>query len=323
MQRTKLIILIVFTYVLLQFSWWAYMLVKLNAALYEQKIELANLNSSIDDAYQTKQNLDASLKLKYWMIAGEGLVFIGLMVFGISKLLNAYNKEMDLAQRQKNFLLSITHEFKSPLAAVRLNMQTMQKHQLDDEKRKMVITSTLLEANRLNTLVENALMAAQIETHNFVQSTTPFNFSKCISTQMQARALVSKKIKTCYTNIEPEVYITGDCISLSSVVFNIVENAEKYTADEARIEVHLYKKHKEAELIIKDNGFGIAPEERDKIFEKFYRIGNEDTRKSKGTGLGLYIVKKLVEIHHGKIAVRENYPQGTVFQINFPLVNAE
>lgn len=322
MQKTKAILFIVFTYVLMQFSWWAYMLVKLNSEMFEHKMELVKFQDKSLKPAIIQKDLNAALKHRYWMVAGEGLVFVGLLVYGVSRLLHAYNKEMELAARQKNFLLSITHEFKSPLAAVKLNMQTMQKHHLDDEKYKMVVSSTLMEANRLNTLVENALLAAQIETHNFKRSNEVINFSECLQAQIQAKSLVSKKIKNCYTNIEPDVFIEGDCMSLSSVVLNIIENAEKYTPDNAKIEVFLHKKNKEAELIIKDNGLGIAIEERSKIFDKFYRIGNEDTRKTKGTGLGLYIVKKLVEMHQGKILVKDNQPQGTVFQVVFPLRNA-
>lgn len=318
MRKTQFRLILLVVYVLMQFCWWAYMLINLNEEVFQHKIELAKyrVESGLEQQDVLK-DLDKKLNLRFWMVAGEGSVFLTLLLFGISRLMIAYNKEMELARQQKNFLLSITHEFKSPLAAVKLNMQTMQRHHLDEEKQKMIVNSTIKEANRLNNLVENALTAAQIDTHNYHLTKEKFNLSECIKTNLQTRSIASDKIKRVKAQVEDDIYITGDCSAATSIVLNLLENAEKYTGNDAEISLSLHKKNKEVELLVADNGIGIADAEKPKVFEKFYRVGNEDTRKSKGTGLGLYIVKKLVELHHGKISVHDNVPKGTVFQVTF------
>lgn len=318
MRKTKAILTVLVIYVLLQFCWWAYMLINLNQEVFLHKIELAKIQVREGTAQQSAlQDLDKKLNLRFWMVAGEGVVFLSLLVFSIHRLLTAYNKEMELARQQKNFLLSITHEFKSPLAAVKLNMQTMQRHKLDDAKEKMIITSTIQEADRLNKLVENALMAAQIETHTYKLDKEKFDFSECIARTLQTRAVTLDKVKIA-TDIDKDIYITGDCMAATSIVLNLIENAEKYSGPLPEIKVSLHHKNKEVILSVADNGVGIPDDEKEKIFEKFYRVGNEDTRNSKGTGLGLYIVKQLADMHHAKIIVTDNIPKGTVFKIIFP-----
>ncbi len=318
MKKTKAILTLLVLYVLLQFCWWAYMLVDLNQEVFEHKMELAKIQIESGQAQQSALiNLDHKLQLRFWMVAGEGFVFICLLVFAVRKLLVAYNKEMELARQQKNFLLSITHEFKSPLAAVRLNMQTMQRHKLSEEREKIIINSTIQEADRLNKLVENALMAAQIETHTYTVTPETFNLSECVKNSLESRMAVRDK-EIIKTEIDEDVYIKGDCTAATSMLLNLVENAEKYSGENASIEVKLKQKNKEAVLSIADNGKGIPDAEKGKIFEKFYRVGNEDTRNSKGTGLGLYIVKRLVDMHGARIVVKDNHPAGTVFEIIFP-----
>ncbi|MEO8146923.1 MAG: HAMP domain-containing sensor histidine kinase [Bacteroidia bacterium] len=317
MRKTKALLTILVIYVVMQFCWWAYMLVDLNKEVFQHKIELTKIQVNAGNAQQSAlRDLDKKLHSRFWMVAGEGAVFLILLIFSIQRLLVAYNKEMELARQQKNFLLSITHEFKSPLAAVKLNMQTMQRHKLESDKEKMIISSTIQEADRLNKLVENALMAAQIETHTYQLAKEKFDFSECIATNLQNRAVTLERTHIV-TDIDKDIYITGDCTAATSILLNLIENAEKYSGDHPEIKVSLKQKNKEVILTVSDNGIGIADEEKGKIFEKFYRVGNEDTRNSKGTGLGLYIVKQLVDMHHAKISVLDNAPKGTIFQVTF------
>ncbi len=324
MQKTKVILLVVVSYILMQFCWWAFMLTELNNEVFKYKHAVIRMHFQSEQAIKMADSeLNRWLSLKFLMIAGEGFVFISLLIFGIVKLMKSYNKEMELARQQKNFLLSITHEFKSPLAVVKLNMQTMQKHNLDQDLQRMMIRATLKETNRLNNLVENALMAAQIETHTYTITKNYFDLSKCILSNLEARSLSSEKIKNINVAIENDVFLLGDCISFSSIILNLLENAEKYTGDDAQIALTLKKKNKEVWLTISDNGYGIADDEKPKVFEKFYRIGNEDTRKSKGTGLGLFIVKQLVTLHHGKITILNNVPKGTIFQMVFAVKSTD
>ena len=122
-------------YVVLQFCWWAYLLVELNQEVYAHKIEVVELKNTYPDVKESeREHLLKKLDERMWMMAGEGAVFLTLLVIGINMTRNAFRKETLVARQQKNFLLSVTHEFKSPLAGIKLSLQTMQKHELDKEK---------------------------------------------------------------------------------------------------------------------------------------------------------------------------------------------
>jgi len=102
------------------------------------------------------------------------------------------------------------------------------------------------------------------------------------------------------------------------VISNLLENARKYSdSSETPIEIELYKNNQSAYLLVKDQGIGIPENEKEKIFDKFYRIGNENTRASRGTGLGLFIVKKIVSLYKYDISVKNNSPKGSIFEVVF------
>lgn len=113
--------------------------------------------------------------------------------------------------------------------------------------------------------------------------------------------------------------ITGDKTLVQMAVNNLLENAVKYTPPGKPVKVSVEEKNGHATLIVADNGPGIPDSEKSKVFNKFYRIGSEETRKAKGTGLGLYLTLKIVKQHKGKITVRDNEPNGAIFEICFPL----
>ena len=112
--------------------------------------------------------------------------------------------------------------------------------------------------------------------------------------------------------------IEADRLGLTSVILNLLENAVKYTPDSPKIEVVLDRVEDIVSLAVADNGIGISDKDKRQIFEKFYRVGNEDTRRTKGTGLGLFIVKEIVKSHEGQISVLDNQPKGTIFRIQLP-----
>ncbi|HRC33451.1 MAG TPA: HAMP domain-containing sensor histidine kinase [Bacteroidia bacterium] len=317
MKRLQLLFIVLTTYILLQFGWWAYMLITLNNEVYENKVELVHLHGNSNEAL-LKSDLEKKLRSKWWMIAGEGFVFIGLLSYGIYQTFLAFKKEYALAKMQKNFLLSVTHEFKSPLAAVKLNIQTLAKHKLSAEQTKGIIESTLSETDRLNDLVENALTAARIDTHSFSLVYSQINLSNLVQSIVQMKQMTDNGYRKVKCNIQDNVMVLGDDMALSSVVLNLIENAIKYSFDNVDVLISLQQQNENAILKIADKGIGMKQSEREKVFEKFFRIGNEETRNTKGTGLGLYIVKNIVELHKGSISVTDNVPQGCVFTVTLP-----
>ncbi len=308
-------------YVLFQFSWWAYLLVNLNTEVCRQKIEFvtATHSSPAELQFETAK-YEKELHKRWMMVAGEGIVFLSLLLFGIQKTKNAFKREFALAKQQKNFLLSITHEFKSPLAAVKLNLQTLQKRKLEPEQKDHVIRKALLETERIHLLIENALIASRLESHNYEYYFEPIDLSHFLKDAVNEFIDRQDHEHIISHNIELGIAISGDKMALISLIYNLLENAEKYSPADTEIKVSLKKENaKEAVLRISDEGNGIPESERQKVFEKFYRMGNEDTRKTKGTGLGLFIVQHVVTLHKGSIQVKSNQPSGAIFEIRLPI----
>ena len=251
------------------------------------------------------------------MIFGEAAVFIFSLVIGVYMINRGYNKEMTASQQRRNFLLSITHELKSPIASIRLVLETLLKRQLRKEQIDHFGNNALKETDRLNDLVNNLLLAAKIETtyQPVLEEIELQEFLEDITQRMQEK-FPGAKIRFISQVENP--YLQGDLMGLTSIAVNLIENAVKYNIGKPEIEVRLKEEKKKVLLEFADNGIGISDQEKKKIFEQFYRIGKEDTRKTKGTGLGLYIVDQIVKAHGGKITVSDNLPQGTVFTVEFP-----
>jgi two-component system, OmpR family, phosphate regulon sensor histidine kinase PhoR len=316
-MKPLLIFYILFVYIFLQFFWWTYLLFDLNKEVSQLKSEQFDMIASDStEADKNKEILKKKLIQRRAMIVGEGLVFITLIGIGMIKTKHAIQKEIDLAAQQKNFLLSVTHELKSPLASVQLNLETLQKRSLEDNTRVKLIEHAISETQRLNDLVENILLAAMMENRSFVYHFEPTNLSALVYdfARKQQSHYHSKAI--IQSEIEPDINWPVDRTAMRSALQNLVENAVKYSSGIAEINIQLKRNQDKVILLVADHGIGIQEEEKEKIFEKFYRIGHEDTRKSKGTGLGLFIVKNVSEKHNGKLTVRQNLPAGSIFEIS-------
>ena len=320
MMRPLVLFYILVFYVLLQFSWWAYLLIDLNDEVYQYKIELLEAkHSNPSELAEAKKLYEKKLHQRWSMVLGEGGVFLSLLLFGIYRTNLAFRREVELSRQQKNFLLSVTHEFKSPLAAVKLNLQTLQKHQLDPARQKEVLSKAIIETDRIDSLVENVLLATRIDGHSNQLFYEDLHLSDFVHKTVSDHIERTQRNHNIIHSITPGIHIKGDRLALSSLLINLLENAEKYSAEEASIEVEVSRNSHEAILKVSDQGIGITDKEKNKIFTKFYRVGNEDTRKTKGTGLGLYIAKHIVNMHKGKIDVHDNHPTGTVFEIRIPV----
>ncbi len=296
---------------LLQFLWWGWLLINLNNDIYDLKSSINLLQHENPAMVIEKGNeLEHKLHLRWMMIVGEGVVFISLLLLGIMHVVKTQKKEAELGARQKNFLLSVTHELKSPIAGIKIATETLLKRELDKEKQTEILNRVLTDTDRLNQLVENILTAAKIDEGKHV-----FDLRDTDLTD-----LVTKLCKP-YTNVKfiatETVFCKVDSLSFPSILNNLIDNAHKYAGSENEITVALKKENSAVILSVADNGAGIPDAEKEKVFEKFYRIGNEETRSAKGTGLGLYIVNYLVLRHGASIAIKNNKPKGCIFEIRF------
>lgn len=249
------------------------------------------------------------------MIIGEGAVFVLLLFYGAYRLHKAINEEAALHQQQKNFLLSVTHELKSPLSSIKLYLQTILRHELPPEKQRAFLVNSLKDIERLDDLVENMLIATKIENGSYSFPKEKFDFSSLVeAVQLRIRQNLSGKERLT-ASIKENVLVYGDKFALSLAISNLLENALKYSPADSIVQLELKEAGPKALVRISDQGKGIPEEEKEKIFDKFYRIGNEETRAAKGTGLGLFIVKQVLDNHGASIQVKNNRPAGTVFEL--------
>ena len=305
-------------YILLQFVWWSYLLVQLNNEVYQQKIENIQHRSLTPDIQLSEEKiLQSKVHERWWMVIGEGGVFLTLLLFGSIQTLRSFRKEMNLARQQKNFLLSITHEFKSPLASVKLYLQTLLKHDLDKEKKESFLNSAIADTDRLDNLVENALLANIIDHKGYSFNKEDVNLSALVRLIVQRFQSVPGFKNKIETDLQEGIMFHADKTGFSLFLNNILENAVKYSPEHSLIKIKLEKKNEKIYLAVSDEGVGIPDGEKQKVFQKFYRVGKEETRSTKGTGLGLFIVKYIVEHHNGKISVRNNNTKGSIFEITF------
>ena len=317
-MRPLYLFYILVLYVVLQFCWWAYLLVLLNNEVYEHRIENVQLKVSDPAVVQAEQEeLHRKLRQRWWMITGEGTVFVLLLTLGGVITYRSFRKEFALARQQKNFLLSVTHEFKSPLASIKLYLQTLQRHDLEKDKRDAFMESAIRDTDRLDGLVENALLANTIDHKGYKFHREEFNLSALIRLLIQKINASPENRHKLEQEVEEGVLLTGDRQALSLMIANLLENAAKYSPPGSVIRVTLRREQEKISLSVQDEGLGIPDEEKANIFKKFYRIGNEETRGTKGTGLGLFLVKQIADHHRCLITVRDNRPKGSIFTAEF------
>ena len=277
------------------------------------KYEMEQVHTT-DKNYQVRFNEIKSLeKRKTAQYLGEGVTFFLLIIAGAIFVFRAVRRELRISREQQNFMMAITHELKTPISVAKLNLETMQKRKLDEPQQQRLIQTTLEETNRLNALCNNMLLSSQIEAGGYRITNEETNISELISNCVQdfIRRYPQQKIELI---IFPDIFISGDRLLLQILANNLIDNAIKYGAKEM-VRVLLSEEGDKIIFTVKDEGKGIAIEERGKIFSKFYRMGNAATKGAKGTGLGLYLCKKIADQHNANISVTENAPSGATFTV--------
>ncbi len=326
-NQLRIISYLVIFYMLLAFSWWTVLLHTKNRDAFLAKNELLKLSLIAKNEIKNEEEflknsfhieLRDAYKRQEWMILGEASVFVLSLLIGIVFINRGYHKEILAAKQSSNFLLSITHELKSPIASIRLGFETLQRKKLSEEQSHVLLKNGINDTDRLNNLVSDLLLSARLES-TYQLNTELFSLEILIEECVQ---LLKQKFPTAILKVNliqemPE--ILADYSAIRSVIINLLENAVKYSDSVPEINIGLTSNNERCNIEISDNGIGIDQSERKKIFEKFYRVGNEDQRKTKGTGLGLYIVDQIVRAHNGSITVSSNQPKGTIFNVFLPL----
>ncbi len=317
-SRSIFVIYLLFAYIIAQFLWWEILLVKQTSSIIDAKQTIAALNAT--DQIDVKQKIDTlqhEKKMRIYMIVGEGTVFLLLLLVGALKIKRYNEREAAMANQQKNFLLSVTHELKTPIAATKLQLQTILKHQLDKEKEKELIENALKETERLNKLIDNVLLASRMDNDQITLSKEEINISELVRSILETYFKTKLQNGELKEDIEPNVLLKTDAVIFPSLIINLIENAIKYSFDAVDVLVSLKRTAGGITLSIADKGCGIGDKEKQLVFDRFYRVGSEEVRSTKGTGIGLYIVKQIVDAHQANIQIKNNAPKGTIINVEF------
>lgn len=317
----------VIMYMLMAFAWWSILLFTKNKDAFEAKRDLLKLGMIAQGIVHSDEDFLQSdryqlLAIQYhrqeWMIFGEAFVFIISLVIGVWLINRGYNKEMMAARQRRNFLLSITHELKSPLASIRLVLETFLKRELQNDQIQTFSKKGLKETERLTSLVNDLLLSAKLETayQPHLESIDLVQLFEGLVQQMRDN---HPHATFGLNSLPAPLMVFADQTGITSVGLNLLENAVKYAGPHPKIQIDISCNNSDALITVADNGPGIEDKEKKLIFDKFYRVGNEETRQTKGTGLGLFIANQIVKAHQGSITVSDHAPGGTIFSVRLPV----
>jgi len=301
-------------YLVAAFAWWAILLTKRNTEIYELKKEyLVTQNKA--SLEEVENQYSASKK----MVLGEALVFAISILIGLLLINRAFWSELKLNKRLNNFLLSVTHELKTPITSLKLINKTIARKTLSAQQKNELLQTAEEETTRLESLVNNILTAAQMEsayTFNFEKT----NLNELLLNRIQRFERIIKGIEIEKILNSEKTYINADKEALTKLIDNLIDNAVKYSKGAEKIIVKSESNGLFITMFIIDFGIGIKTEDKKKVLNKFYRIGDEDVRETKGTGLGLFIVKEIAIAHKANLKIEDNDPRGTIFKLEFPIL---
>jgi two-component system sensor histidine kinase CiaH len=300
-------------FIMAAWVWWFISLQTQNDQMHLYKI--AQLNKADVDYNKKTYLFNDEHRRKTAQYISEGITFVFVTLIGALFVYRSMRKQILLGRQQENFMMAITHELKTPIAVIALSAETLLKRKLDEEKQQRLINTTLQETERLNELTSNILITSQLES-NYVPDKEEIDFSKL--TDASANDFSNRfPNRVIRKNIEEDMFVYGEKLLLQLLINNLLSNALKYSSKEKPVDITLQQEHTKIILKVKDEGAGIKDDEKKKVFDKFYRSGNEAIRTAKGTGLGLYLCKRIAESHKAKIKVTDNKPSGSIFTVEF------
>ncbi len=302
-------------YILAALFWWFIALNRQNALMTELKY--TSIQKGSKDYENQVLNIYYTQQRKRAQYAGEGVIFFAVIIIAAYFLFRATIRHFRFTQQQQNFMMAVTHELKTPIAIVKLNIETLQRRSLKEEYKERLLEDTISEADRLNNLCNNILVTSQLETGKYNCLKESIDMNVLLEQTVQEFQHRFKNVSIVYNQVADSLMLNGEVLLIQLLLNNLIENAIKYSFKDAFITLSLKQNGNKLMLTVADNGQGISDEEKKKVFEKFYRTGDENKRKTKGTGLGLYLCKKIVQSHNGSISIADNHPQGTIFTVIF------
>lgn len=252
-----------------------------------------------------------------------GVVLLAAIISGVVLNTTFLVREIRRNEQQDAFINAVTHELKTPVASIRLYLQTLQTRTVDDEKRKEFYSIMLQDSERLLNTIEQILrtgrMASNARKPQRMRIDLGGLLEDCLA---RARTLHHLDGETLAYDPGPNVAVLGDMEELQAAVMNLLDNAVKYSRTPIRIRLSAEPiDHKSIAVRVTDSGVGIPPTELKQIFKRFYRVPGPQATKVKGTGLGLYIVRAVAKRHGGRAWAESKGPgSGSTFVLQLPVL---
>ena len=255
----------------------------------------------------------------YWTVLSVGTSLFVLLLAGVIVYLVHSIKSVNLNRRQSNFVDSVTHELKSPLASLKLYLQTLGRRNLSEQEQQDFVKFMLEDVERLDTLITHLLAVGNIDQSSANKENEPVKLDEMVRDVAESVCLrhrVGSDI--IQLHLQPCV-VQSNRVDLDMILSNLIDNAIKYAGEQPVVSVDLQSNTTFAVLKVADNGPGIPRHMRRKVFGRFVRLGSELEREKPGTGLGLYIVTTLVRSMGGNIDVTDSQLGGALFTVTLPL----
>lgn len=309
-RRARVLFLVLATYVFLQLAWWVNLLISSAAILFETRTAF---NPSPDVLESALQDWEKTVL----MVAAEGVFFSLLFMFGLSWIWRVMRADNYILARERNFVMAVTHELKTPIASTRLAIDTLKRLDLEGADRDEMLDVARSGTLRLERRVEDILQATRLNLPDALVR-SPFDITEFVEDTVSTFMHLQPEASISVTLIgDSGLLLQGDEEMWRLCLINLLENAIKYSPKNSPVEVILDTTSSKPSLSIIDHGPGIPTEERKKVFEAFYRLPrNKDVE---GTGLGLHLVYRIVKMHGAEIQVTSTAGGGATFVIDWPV----
>lgn len=314
--RTAFFIFVgMFVFVLALAAWWVVFM----ARLANEKVDIAQQLGAAPEFVEQLHQQEISRQI---MLGSEGSVFLLTILLGLWLIYRALHQTEVLRRRQENFLMAVTHELKTPLASMSVYLDTLQSDKIPPARKQSVVPRLQQDVKRLERLVEDILEAGRFETGNFKPNRQRTDLAALLNSVADQLVGYGGAVTIHLArDLESGIWVNVDAPIISRAVGAILDNAVKYSGrSDAEIRMSLRHQQRRAEITIRDDGVGIAHNELDSIFDRFYRVGDELTRVKGGTGLGLYLSREMIRAHGGSVVAHSRgLGQGAEFIITLPL----
>jgi two-component system phosphate regulon sensor histidine kinase PhoR len=271
--------------------------------------------------YHRWEDLLDRYRQRVFGVLAEGVLFLAAMVTAVVLLWRVLRRESALERQHQSFVSAVTHELKTPIAGIRLALETVLSGRVDGDGGTRFLNNALADSERLGDLVEKVLEVTRYTGGAHRLRMGLADLSQLIQDEvLVAERRVSARGGVVKAEITPGIQATFDPEALAIVISNLIENAVKYTPPgSATVGVRLRLERGEAVLEVSDNGVGIAPADLESIFEPFFRAGHEVTRRTPGTGIGLFVAREIVNAHGGRLTASSPGPgKGSTFRLTLP-----